>query len=197
MNNDYIQPVPFLADLYAMALELSASRKRRRMPRICFGLGPDQLVSIQPQPGWTEQIPRFRYQLASAPGIRPSHLGMVGWERPQPWEEIIGELIGGQNLIDPRWSVTIWTAKNSSTPSTLYERFVQALKGEFSYAQLRNQKLIAYSCLICGRMLTDPVSMARAIGPECITKLGGTATTVPLWLQELTKDEPVEAADAP
>jgi hypothetical protein len=30
-----------------------------------------------------------------------------------------------------------------------------------------NAQMLSHHCLICGRGLTDPISMARLIGPEC------------------------------
>jgi hypothetical protein len=33
--------------------------------------------------------------------------------------------------------------------------------------KLSSQSMLSPACLACGRALTDPVSMARLIGPEC------------------------------
>ena len=42
------------------------------------------------------------------------------------------------------------------------EAFIDGRFAEFSVT-----RLFHHYCLICGKQLTDPVSMARFIGPEC------------------------------
>jgi hypothetical protein len=54
---------------------------------------------------------------------------------------------------------------------TLFARFVAALRGSYFTASMP-PRLLSHHCMICGKGLTDPASMARWIGPEC----AGTST---------------------
>src|SRR5262249_2302410 len=45
-----------------------------------------------------------------------------------------------------------------------------------NFASLRPDLMLSPACLCCGKGLTDPVSMARWIGPECA---GSTSTNLP------------------
>jgi hypothetical protein len=48
-------------------------------------------------------------------------------------------------------------------------------------------QMLSYNCVICGKGLTDPASMARWIGPEC----AGTST---LHMPFVIASKPNEAA---
>ena len=54
---------------------------------------------------------------------------------------------------------------------SLVERIVAALRGGYFTASMP-PKMLSHHCMICGKGLTDPASMARWIGPEC----AGTST---------------------
>jgi hypothetical protein len=49
---------------------------------------------------------------------------------------------------------------------TLEARFRDVLSGGY-FEELPKQAILVPQCLVCGRALTDPASMARQIGPEC------------------------------
>jgi uncharacterized protein DUF6011 len=52
------------------------------------------------------------------------------------------------------------------------DRLVGALPVAFE--RLRPETMLKPACLFCGRPLTDPISMARWVGPEC----AGTAAAI-------------------
>jgi Family of unknown function (DUF6011) len=54
---------------------------------------------------------------------------------------------------------------------TLFERIVAALRDGYFTASMP-PRMLSHHCMICGKGLTDPASMARWIGPEC----AGTST---------------------
>jgi hypothetical protein len=55
------------------------------------------------------------------------------------------------------------------------QRVVAALHPDH-FAALRPELMLTAHCLACGKALTDPVSMARWIGPEC---WGSASTNLP------------------
>src|SRR3954454_20109111 len=59
----------------------------------------------------------------------------------------------------------------------LWNRIVAVLKGEF-FTSLRPGALLGTACICCGRPLTDPISQARFIGPECY----GSASKDARWI---------------
>jgi Family of unknown function (DUF6011) len=78
-------------------------------------------------------------------------LSAIGWHRDQPRD-------------------TIYVVR---------DRFIVQLT--IALATLRSSIMLRPACLCCGKMLTDPVSMARWIGPEC----AGTASAVLPFIIEL------------
>jgi hypothetical protein len=60
---------------------------------------------------------------------------------------------------------------------TLQRRIMETFSGEF-FNQLTVDAMLSPQCLICGKELTDPASMARFIGPEC----AGTSSLRVPWL---------------
>jgi Family of unknown function (DUF6011) len=73
--------------------------------------------------------------------------------------------------------------KLPNCPSGPY-RVVAAFNGDF-FDQIRPNALLGHHCLCCGRALTDPVSQARFIGPECF----GSASKAVLWIIDLSAPE--------
>ena len=61
---------------------------------------------------------------------------------------------------------------HTATSSEYRDRLIGAMPVAFD--KLRPETMLKPACLFCGRLLTDPVSMARWIGPEC----AGTAAAI-------------------
>ncbi len=55
---------------------------------------------------------------------------------------------------------------DKNTFDNLEVRFRDVLAGGY-FEELPKQAILVPQCLVCGRTLTDPASMARQIGPEC------------------------------
>jgi hypothetical protein len=58
---------------------------------------------------------------------------------------------------------------NMAKVAELRERVVAAFRDGW-FNVIRPEMTLSQHCLICGKGLTDPVSMARFIGPECASK---------------------------
>jgi hypothetical protein len=101
-----------------------------------------------------------------------------GWTNAAPTDEgartnikILGQRVGWVNVAaDGTWTATIRTRSESA---------VQAIRALFAYAAgdqkpggLRVQE--ASRCGRCMRTLTDPVSIDRGIGPECLGRVTGS-----------------------
>src|SRR5262249_53789192 len=86
-----------------------------------------------------------------------------------PWWQIKFELFA----FDPKADWTFrrtsgywqFDADKTGLP-TLVQRVVTTLRNGFFTAAMP-AKMLSYNCVICGKGLTDPASMARWIGPEC------------------------------
>jgi hypothetical protein len=66
----------------------------------------------------------------------------------------------------------------------LRERLVGIFQ-DHRFDRLRPDMMLSHHCLICGRCLTDPVSQARGIGPEC---WGSTSPSMPFVLNMIVED---------
>jgi hypothetical protein len=68
------------------------------------------------------------------------------------------------------WSIDVQGSSLSSSlghdlACSIRDWTINILEGEF--ASLRPEMMLQPSCLLCGHKLTDPISQARWIGPEC------------------------------
>jgi hypothetical protein len=79
-------------------------------------------------------------------------------------------------------------AAHTASFAPLWDRIVAALRGDF-FTSLRPGALLGSACICCGRPLTDPISQARFIGPECY----GSASKDVRWIYVL---QPARAVDA-
>ena len=61
------------------------------------------------------------------------------------------------------------------------DRLIETLPTAFD--KLRPEMMVQHACLFCGKRLTDPVSMARWIGPEC----AGTAAAITPFVVNLSE----------
>jgi hypothetical protein len=96
---------------------------------------------------------------------------------PHPYWQISFRLFGDEK--NTRWSLKPSSTKRGKLcPASglleLRQRLVEELRpGRFA---LTADSMLSPSCLCCGKALTDPVSQARWIGPEC---WGSASTNLP------------------
>jgi hypothetical protein len=70
----------------------------------------------------------------------------------------------------PKWKFRIASLRHGIL--TVRDRLVDILP--LTFEKLRPAMMLNSECLCCGKVLTDPISMAQWSGPEC----AGTATGV-------------------
>jgi uncharacterized protein DUF6011 len=180
-ETETIPSLPFLAELREEVLKHSL----KRMPKWKFRFAPDIVVQLQPKP---TMLPS---EVAMARGIKPKfHLfegiavmaegvTVASLKNPlvkpcPPWWQIKFELFASDPETDwafhrtgGRWHVSA----DRSEIATLVQRIVAILRSGF-FTESMPAQMLSHSCVICGKALTDPASMARWIGPEC----AGTST---------------------
>jgi hypothetical protein len=162
-------PIPLLANLRAFVL----GRNQRRCPEWYFRLAEDLVLRIQPRPPW------HRY------GLFGSAVEGAGITRATV--EVLGRFATvsfGIDVTGAAWTLhpygAGWPAGTVDYPGTaraLRARVLAALVPE-RFAVLRPEMLLWPHCVICGKALTDPVSIAHGIGPECF----GSASLAMPWI---------------
>jgi hypothetical protein len=182
-ETETIPSISFLAELREEVLKHSL----KRMPKWKFRFAPDIVVQLQPQPTLLLSA------AATERGLKPKHQHFIGtavmmegvtadvFKRlPQrlcpPWWQTKFEIYAHDPSADADWFVHQTSGRwqhRAGRPGwvTLFERTVAILRSGFFTASMPAQ-MLSYNCVICGKGLTDPASMARWIGPEC----AGTST---------------------
>jgi hypothetical protein len=168
-----IPQVPVFADLRATLLQ--HDDPKRRWPRWQFLFARDLAIQIRPQAEATrnhtilfdcralegQDIRRehFRSHRASTDAglARLDFIILVRPDAPDVWLLKVFAAGVGRRLNSFREATAVYDA--------LRQRVLGALRpneiGEV------DAQMLSHCCLICGRALTDPISMARLIGPEC------------------------------
>lgn len=180
-ETETIPSIPFLAELREEVLKHSL----KRMPKWKFRFAPDIVVQLQPKPtvlpseaamarGIKPKFHLFEGTAVMAEGVTANALKRLSRRPCPPWWQIKFELFA----FDPG---TDWTFKRTSDywqygadqtgVSPLVQRVVTTLRNGFFTAAMP-ATMLSHNCVICGKPLTDPASMARWIGPEC----AGTST---------------------
>jgi len=182
-ETEIIPSIPFLAELREEVLKHSL----KRMPKWKFRFAPDIIVQLQPRPTMLLSA------AVLARGYKIKHQHFVGVavmmenvtgealkqtpRRPCPsWWQIKFEIYAhdpdpGVDWFLHRTSGRWQREAGRAGVPTLVTRIVAALRNGFFTASMPAQ-MLSYNCVICGKGLTDPASMARWIGPEC----AGTST---------------------
>ena len=169
-----IPPVPFLANLREAVLQRSTAR----MPKWRFRFTPDLVAQIQPKPvsmlskaaseqGYRQYTIRFECRVVLSEEANPAMLERTP-SSAKPW------WLRSFNIVDEQEGV--WTIFRKSGMrkrdadqdgfAILNTRFRDALASNVFDGHL-GELMLAPQCLVCGKGLTDPASMARFIGPEC------------------------------
>lgn len=167
-----IDPIPFLDGLRVAVLD----RSTKRFPKWRFRLAEDLVLQMQPRPHPKELFDCLALQgsdlTADSFGLRRHRSGSYAMQF-----SIVPD--------GTRWSIRpgrySWP-RDSSPDATLELRTrITALLQRLEFDGLSPDMLLRPACLICGKALTDPASMARMIGPEC----AGTASLTVPWLLEM------------
>ena len=177
-QTENVASVPLLQELYDLVLQHS----EKRMPRWKFRLAPDLIVQVQPEV--TRHGRRFAVAAMLADGLTGKHFSVAADQRPQPWLRLSGVLV--EATPDRPWSLRFtgltWSPKHPHHEllrDELRARVFAAFRdGRFDRSKAA--QMLDSFCLICGKALTDPVSQARFIGPEC----AGTASVDIPWIQD-------------
>jgi hypothetical protein len=177
-----IPPQPALAALRAFVL----SRSEKRSPKWKFQIAPDLALYIQPKL-LAKGAERFEGRAFMGDGVKAvmlaggytvalGHCCRIGFEiradTPDDW------FVKARSSC---WPQGFQYGDGSVRPSiALRDRVVEAFRcGRFSSAARLMEHLSGH-CLCCGKGLTDPVSMARRIGPECF---GSASESLPFMFR--------------
>jgi hypothetical protein len=180
-ETEAIPPIPFLAELREEVLKHSL----KRMPKWKFRFAPDIVVQLQPKPavllsadattrGYKPKYQHFVGDAVMMEGATGEALKQLP-RRPCPsWWHIKFEIYAREPDADwflhrtgGRWQLV----GGRAGVEQLMERIVATLRGGYFTVSMPPQ-MLSHHCMICGKGLTDPASMARWIGPEC----AGTST---------------------
>jgi hypothetical protein len=164
-----IAPMPLLVDLRNAVL----IRSTTRMPKWKFRVEPDVVMQIQPRPNTKTKanpdcLPWFDCQAV----IRDDVTGaMLKDPPPDSWKLQFNVTISDRWFFKVR-SIGGYAGLRYDDALAVRERVIDLMPDAF--ARLHPEMMLKPSCLMCGKALTDPVSMARWIGPEC----AGTSSAV-------------------
>ena len=173
---EMLPPMSFLADLREEVLK----RSLKRMPKWKFRLAPDLVLQLQPKPtvmlSETAMARGFKPKLQHFEGVAVMTDGVTGAvfkhlpQRPcPPWWQIKFELYAQACDADWIFKRTSGYWQRGAEPTgtgTMVRRLVAAFRGGFLDGAVPAE-MLSPNCVICGKGLTDPASMARWIGPEC------------------------------
>jgi hypothetical protein len=155
-----ITPVPMLSQLRQKVLAIS----ELRCPRWYFRLDADLVLQLQARPG---QHPLFLGTLIQGEGITLAHFKSRTARRG---EDFLAASIAIYDRPDrEQWEVffTRWSHRGLQEPDALVTFKARGMEKLTQVIELTASLQFSPACLCCGKPLTDPVSMARWIGPEC------------------------------
>lgn len=170
-----IAPMPLLATLR----EAVITRSTARMPKWKFRVAADIVMQIQPRLDTVRKenpdgLPWLDCQAVIMDGVTGA---MLKDPPPDSWKMNFRVM-----LSDPwRFKVCRYGCGTGCTADEaliVRDRLVALMSPAFE--RLHPEMMLKPACLMCGKMLTDPVSMARWIGPECA---GTSSAVVPYTFQ--------------
>ena len=163
--------------------------KKVRSPRWTFELDSDLAVQLQAR--WNGPVTWFEGRLLNTPGA--SRQMLLAPRQPRGvWRARFRISVS-----DNRWTLKFtslgWprdAVEQTTRAFDLRDRLVAAFaRGAFE--DLGNYGLAGH-CIVCGKAMSDAVSMARRIGPEC---WGNAQVTLPFFFRaDLVDDGPKSAA---
>jgi hypothetical protein len=174
-SNTTIPSIKLFADLREALLR--HDDQKRRWPKWQFMFAQDLAIQVQPQAeamhGYTVL---FKLRALEGRGIRREHFRSDGSARQaglaQADYEIRSPLVGndaGAWRLRLRRGIGRPAAESYADFKARADRFEQRVLLALRPNEVGelNLSMLSHYCLICGRALTDPISMARLIGPEC------------------------------
>jgi hypothetical protein len=181
-----VEPIPLLADLREQVLRHGGGR---RCPKWAFRMAADLAVQLQPRPtllarsGAAQRVLEFQGLAACEPGGEvPANIfkgGNRAWAtRDAAWLQLKFELFAYDT--DDHWTFrTLRVLRAGQVGREMSLKCRRRLIDEppRRLTSLRPELMLRSACLICGKALTDAVSMSRLIGPECY---GSGALTLPM-----------------
>lgn len=172
-----IPPMPMLAALREAVL----ARSTKRMPKWKFRVAPDIVAQIQPRPATRTKINRDGLPWFDCIAVvRDEVDGAMLKDPPRDsWRIRFRLTISSDRMarVPTTWSfkvsaVGIYTGCQFNECLPVYDRLLDILP--LAFERLQPGMMLRPACLACGKALTDPVSMARWIGPEC----AGTSSSI-------------------
>jgi hypothetical protein len=187
ITTDTFPPINFLRDLREEVLKHSL----KRMPKWKFRLSADIVMQLQPKPTYLPSTAAIELGFARPEFIRFEGMavkvdggadGAMLIRLPRGyhhnyWQRKF-EVVAYNDtewLLNFRGGCWKYGAPQEGNES-LKAAVVSALRDGF-FNQLTPAAMLSPHCLICGKGLTDPASMARWIGPECA---GTSSLRIPL-----------------
>jgi Family of unknown function (DUF6011) len=150
-----IDPVPTLAEIRQVVLSIT----EKRCPKWRFRLTDDVVLQLQPKPR-----PPFVGLILQGPGITKEHFTRSITRLGLGFREIDFDI--GEE--DGRWTVRVHRGPGPSHDVATWQALKDCLIDALPKLNTLGQALMFQpACMICGKALTDPVSRARWIGPEC------------------------------
>ena len=168
-----IAPIPKLAELREAVIAHSEKRK----PKWGFRIASDIVMELQAQPctlvsdalkakGCKQAAVKFEGHAVMITGANAADLKK---HRRGAREQKFSLL---QFDGEPDWQLTLgnrtWPGDSDvSSVAPLSTAILAALQGDGIFTKLTPERMLKPACMICGKGLTDPASMAKWIGPEC------------------------------
>lgn len=194
-----IPSLPFLAELREEVLKCSL----KRMPKWKFRLASDLVLQLQPKPtvllsqAATERGLKPKLQHFEGVAVMTENVtGAVFKHLPHrpcpPWWQIKFELYSQAPNTDWIFKRTSGYWQRGAEPTgtaTIVQRLIAAFRGGI-FNGSASAEMLSHNCVICGKGLTDPASMARWIGPEC----AGTSSLRVPFVIDAFKSKEAEAA---
>jgi hypothetical protein len=178
-------PVPALEELRRLVLEINP----RRCPKWAFRLADNFLVQLQPRPcllapaGQTQEVLRFEgAAVASTEPVVAKTLLDSFKTLPRGSDHVkltfFLRAVEGEDSWTFKAKGVQWRRKH---PAEVLLHFKGRLLREVPtvLSGLSPEKLLRPACMVCGKALTDPASLARMTGPEC---WGSSGLVVP-WVR--------------
>lgn len=179
-----VEPIPsihFLTELREEVLKHSL----KRMPKWKFRLASDLVLQLQPKPtvllseaatarGLKPKLQHFEGVAVKTEGVTGAVFKQLPPRPSPPWWQIKFELYSQSADGDWVFHRTSGYWQRGAEPTeigTIVRRLVATFRGGL-FDGSAPAKMLSHNCVICGKGLTDPGSMARWIGPEC----AGTST---------------------
>ena len=176
-----ISPISFLAKLREEVLK----RSLKRMPKWKFRLASDLVLQLQPKPtvllseaatarGLKPKLQHFEGTAVMTENVTSAVFKQLPHRPCPPWWQLKFDLFALAPDAD-------WTFKpaggrwQGGADRAGVDAIAQRLLAKFRAGFLDGStpvEVLSPNCVICGKHLTDPASMARWIGPEC----AGTAS---------------------